>query len=720
MYNYKSLSIPGGGFVSGILYHKTEKNLCYIRTDIGGAYRLGADGETWSCLALKAGIDRLCLTSPLSLALDDNDPEKLYMVCGTGESGFLAVSGDRGESFALKPLPVAVNGNGRGRSSGERLIKHGGKLFFASQGAGLLLSGDEGESWEKADAFGCTDCSFVSAFGEITVLGTSDGESLLSVSFDRGKSFARLAVPDGFVPVRCAFDGAFLYVCANRRAENGFFTCEAAHITEGKLLRFELIKGDFKPFTDITPDVDFLKDARFALGGIACAADGFTALSTVSCSKGDVILGSDDHGESWRVIIHRGDLSLFSCSTPYMKPEFNGGTTMLHWISDIALDPFSGAALFNTGTGVFRAGDLRLSGSYRDFCRGIEETVHMNVYAPPSGEFKVLDAVGDLGGFAFSEAEAFGKGFLDENNNRYITILNIDFPDADPSVVAATPRGNWTGLTKGGVIISRDGGLTWKHTSQPRGLSARIDSLIRRIERPNENAGFVAVSADGKTLVQTLCDGQYLPSDAVAYSSDGGESWSRSAVYDLAGNPVGGERRLRAYADRLNPALFYGLGENGRLYFSSDNGKSFREALSGLPAEADFSAPFGSETRAEPGRSGVLWAALRRLGLWRLEFIPAENRFEARRVTAANDVIYTVGIGKALPGSGRLTLYISGTIGGKYGFWRSRDGGNDWELISRELLFGRINSLCGDMRVPGRFYIGSGTFGLIEANTDEF
>src|SRR5215831_11209401 len=46
-YNWKSVTIHGGGFVSGIITHPNAPGVVYCRTDIGAAYRWNSASNSW-------------------------------------------------------------------------------------------------------------------------------------------------------------------------------------------------------------------------------------------------------------------------------------------------------------------------------------------------------------------------------------------------------------------------------------------------------------------------------------------------------------------------------------------------------------------------------------------------------------------------------------------------------------------------------------------------
>ena len=113
------------------------------------------------------------------------------------------------------------------------------------------------------------------------------------------------------------------------------------------------------------------------------------------------------------------------------------------------------------------------------------------------GPVKVLDILGDLGGFAFEDPDTpCANSFADADGNRYITCINADFSDEHPEYVIVTPRGNWKGKTKGGLILSKDYGKTFTRLPLPFGISDYLDERFREIECPNVNSGWVAMASD--------------------------------------------------------------------------------------------------------------------------------------------------------------------------------------------------------------------------------
>src|SRR5690606_11743642 len=79
----KVLTGGGGGFVPGIIFNPTERNLIYARTDIGGAYRWNPADNSWIQLLDWVGMDEWGKTGVDALATDPVDPNRLYLAVGT-------------------------------------------------------------------------------------------------------------------------------------------------------------------------------------------------------------------------------------------------------------------------------------------------------------------------------------------------------------------------------------------------------------------------------------------------------------------------------------------------------------------------------------------------------------------------------------------------------------------------------------------------------------
>src|SRR5690349_11747451 len=85
-YTYKHAPIGGGGFVTGIVTHKTTGDR-YCRTDVGGAYRWDAATNKWIQLLDWLGDSQADLYGVEALALDPQNANNVYMLCGTNYTG---------------------------------------------------------------------------------------------------------------------------------------------------------------------------------------------------------------------------------------------------------------------------------------------------------------------------------------------------------------------------------------------------------------------------------------------------------------------------------------------------------------------------------------------------------------------------------------------------------------------------------------------------------
>lgn len=776
LYQYKNLPIPGGGYVTGFMFHPEKENVLYIRTDIGGSYKFDYDSQRWEPLNESVSMIDLSESFPIALAVDPQRPEMLYIASGINDSkdengkpwGKLSVSWDYGQSFVHRKIPCYVHGNRNGRGTGTRLVRDISSpdtLYFASQEDGLLRTRDLGITWEKIEINGERYMTFVwcSADGKTLIVGTagvSTGSMLrrghsLYISYDGGENFVKIPMPRtapsdskwrGYVAHRYDYDGTYFYCTLVNTGKNSYVTdmgysCDSGDLTDGRILRFAFDEqGHIGEYEDITPcceaDADGVYEVEreqfrdYGFGGISsCAAmPGLLASSTLCRDIGDMVLISLDYGQSWQVALFDLSVGKMDFKTSYMKPAYNGNHSLIHWLSDIKINPFCPDEVwFNTGTGVFVSRYFTTEDRcFQDCCEGIEQTVHLNVYGTVDGPVKVLDIVGDLGGFAFRELDQpCENSFADRQGNRYITCINADFSDKHPGMVIATPRGNWKGKTKGGLIFSRDHGLNFDRIPLPYGISPYLDKRFDQIEQPNVNSGWAALSADGNAIVYGVAEGIELYAKGVIVSVNGGASFDKSYIYDYDGNDISdSEVPIKIFSDRTDPNRFYGFGNGLSLFISKDKGRHFDQTSRALFPETLclglIDCANKTEIRGESGKRGVFYAALGSYGLWKICFPTVKKPLsqpEVLRLTKEKEIVYRVGLGLLSPGSDYLkddkALYICGVIDGIYGFFRSVDDGKSWEKINQDTQqFGDINSIDGDCHEFGRYYIATGSFGL--------
>ncbi len=780
-YQYKHLPIPGGGYVTGFAFHQEVPNVLYARTDIGGVYRYLYEEQKWKSLIEHVTEEDLSESFPIAIALDVNKPERLLIACGENQpqKGVLAISDNYGESFIYEKIPVLVHGNLNGRGTGNRLIvdsRDSHTLYFASQQEGLLRSRDLGKTWEKLNVNGEQYMTFVwqSPNGKTLIVGTAGvttayidetsgmkvrGKSLY-VSYDEGNHFEPLVGPKaevlsksrfpGDVAQRYDFDGKYFYVTLSNTGEHSYvvengYSCDSGDAIGGKVIRYTLDEEQkVVGYKEITPRVIIEKDKKesdlhidrasildYGFSGISSckAMPGLLVCSTICCKiegkDADYLYLSYDYGETWEVALYDLKIGNLSFKTSYMKPQYNGGQSIVHWMSDVKINPFNPEELwFNSGTGVFQSEYLTSrERSFHDQCEGIEETVHLNLYSPPAGEVKLIDILGDLGGFAFKDLDMpCENSFADAEGNRYITCINADYSDDNPNHVIVTPRGNWTGKTKGGLIVSKDQCQTFTRLEMPFGINEEIDKKLKEIENPNVNSGWVAMSPDGKNIVWSMAsEWVALPIALVVYSHDGGKRFNQTQVYNRYDERIK-EGYMKVFSDRKHNHLMYGFGEDSKIYISHDGGATFKQ----YEVPKDFpKVHFGLidcanlvEVRADAGRSGIFYMALGEYGLWKMIYNEQEDKIRFIKLSEEHQRIDHVGLGVLKQGGTYLgedkALYVYGKIEGQYGFYASFDDGQTWQILNTEQqMFGDINSIEGDSRCFGRFFIATGSLGVL-------
>ncbi len=283
-YNWKSVVIDGGGFVTGIIFSKAKAGVLYIRTDVGGAYRYDPTNRSWIPLTDFVSRKDGNYMGIESIATDPVNPNRVYMATGmyaqswAGPGAFMR-SDDQGNTWHITKMTTSkMGGNDLGRSNGERLAidPHQPKiLFFGSRLSGMWKSTNESESWNKLETFpvgsdpkglGIPFVVFDPTAGKVgeptkvIYAGVSRTDENLYRNADAGQTWQLVPKqPKGFLPARAAVDrDGTLYVAYGN--DPGPYA-----VQDGALFRYEP-KGDV--WTDITPlkpsDTD-----KFGYGAVA-------------------------------------------------------------------------------------------------------------------------------------------------------------------------------------------------------------------------------------------------------------------------------------------------------------------------------------------------------------------------------------------------------------------------------------------------------------------
>ncbi|MFE4702565.1 cellulose binding domain-containing protein [Streptomyces sp. NPDC056738] len=725
-YTWKNARVDGGGFVPGIVFNRSEKNLAYARTDIGGAYRWVQATKSWTPLLDSVGWNEWGHTGVVSLASDSVDPDKVYAAVGTytndwdPTNGAVLRSADRGASWQKTDLPFKLGGNMPGRGMGERLAvdpaKNSVLYLGAPSGKGLWRSTDSGVSWSQVTAFpnpgnyvqDSTDTSGYASdnqgvvwvtFDESTgtrgsatqtiYVGVADKDNAVYRSTDGGATWSRLAgQPTGYLAHKGVLDAANGYLYLAYSDKGGPYDGG-----KGRLWRYATKTGTW---TDISPVAE--ADTYYGFSGLSVDRQHpGTVMATAYSSwwPDTQIFRSTDSGGTWTKAWdytsypNRSNRSTMDVSSvPWLtfgaNPAPPEQTPKLGWMTEgLEIDPFDSARMmYGTGATIYGTENLTNwdSGSQftvKPMVQGLEETAVNDLASPPSGA-PLLSALGDIGGFRHTDLTKVPSMMYTSPNLTSTT--SLDYAETNPNTVVRVGD-----LDSGPHIgFSTDNGANWFAGSDPSGVTG---------------GGTVAAAADGGRFVWSPAG------TGVQYTTGFGTSWSASS-----GIPAG----AIVESDRVDPKTFYGF-KSGKFYVSSDGGATFT-----VSAAANLPAGDSVRFKALPGTKGDVWlaggASDGAYGLWH-----STDGGAAFTKLSNVDQADTVGFGKAATGSSYQTLYTSAKIDGVRGIFRSTDKGASWTRVNDDAhQWGWTGAaITGDPRVYGRVYVATNGRGIVYGDTSD-
>jgi len=684
--------------VTAVIPSKTQRNLFYARTDVGGAYRWDNAVGRWVPLLDSLSEDDVGLMGVESMALDAKDPAVVYVLAGTSyfSNGKTVVmrSADYGATFARTTDVSAmfrVHGNGLGRGNGEKMQVDPGSsnvLYVGSRNNGLFKSIDSGASFARVNAlpvigtpneagisFVVLDpASVANGVAQRIIVGVSRYGSVgtnLYRSDDAGSSFSAVAnAPAGFIPQRAALagDGSLYITYGNGSGPHG----DSRNLTlaepmdAGQVWKYAIASGTW---TNVTPT-----GITGPFSGVSTDPNNSqrVLVSTVNnwlqqgSGWGDHFFITANGGSTWTDVVARG----FALDTNGVS--WVGGNT-IHWANSIEFDPFDAkAAWVTSGNGVFRTANLDAVPTTWTFAvKGLEETVPLGLVSVPAGP--LLSVIGDYDGYRHTDVSAYAP----IHAPRIGTTSGLAVAAANTSVVVRVGRDK--------MYRSADTGVTW--TQVPVAPATSITD------------GAVALSADGSTLLHTMTAGGVSSTYRSTNFASAGPTWN--AVSGLSGRPV------RPAADPVRASKFYAYDSgSGEVLTSSDGGAAFAVA-------ATLAAGGSTRLVPAPGREGDLWIALRDGGLVR-----SINSGASFSRLSNVSFCSAVGFGKTLAGASYPTVFIWGAVGGgKRGLYRSADAGASWSRINDDAhQFGGPGNgqfVVGDMNTEGMVYMSTVGRGIV-------
>lgn len=778
-YQFNTVAITGGGYTPGIVAHPAQEDLYYARTDIGSAYRWSETLNKWIPLTdfISAADDNLLGTE--SVALDPQNPERLYLAQGrylSSDNAAFFVSDDYGQTFEQYAAPFAMGANELGRNNGERMAVNpfdAEEVWMGSREQGLWRSGDRARTWENVtnfpDAAGeegigvvfvvfdpeVEGRAFVGAFVGRGLYWTNDGgESWEGVSGQpRSWNDTSIAVnatsppqSEAPLPMRAELsgDGTLYVTYGDAPGPYG--------VQYGAVFAYDTHAWTSKEVTPTKGNVfpSPYEPQTFPVGGycgLSISKQDPSTLVVASLDRDpgpaiDSIYLSRDAGETWKDISQLSTPDAGSVDGfwghPIEEAALDNGTEV-PWLSFEWSPPWNGYGAPSPIYGLTKFGwwtsAVTFSPSNPDelmYATGatiwatnnLLESIAANeaptwyVKAPGIEETVTISMASPNSGPAHLLS---GEGDI---NGFSHTDLDVPQPMFGLPVFQNLNSIDWAGqnasvLVRTGVTHLENTAETGCHQgaySTDAGQTwSTLSSCIPGVNSSAGDGGTIAIDASGTHLVWSNTASVNEEDSRISNAS--GPYYSSDMGMSWH-SPKGLSIQTRNFsADRVREGTFYAL-ERGMWYVSRDGGASYDSLVA-----ADVGLPQGGDLGGKPevvfDRAGELYLSLGAEGVYYTDCFGRRWR----KVTAAGVAPSLFTLGARAPHSPHPSLYLYGTVeegASDPGLYRSDDNGASWVRVDDDgHRYGGPTLIQGDSRTWGRVFVGTGGRGIVRAELAE-
>lgn len=733
-YEWNSVRIGAGGFVTGIVSHPSNPNIRYCRTDVGNAYRWDNTLSEWIPMIVRnadgSGVPASVAVVPgvtgcSSIAIDPNNTNIVLMSFPVQRTGDQSTtypsllenvyrSTDGGHHFQAGNLSVAGLPNGNWRHMGERLKvdpNNSNIVYYCTSSNGLYTSFDGGVTWAPAAGTGAPTSTTVNTINVHfyknggTVNNPAIGQIVSSVIY----------VVGGSTDVYRSADGGQTWINITTGTGLSTFAGESTLDQNGVLWVPQigssyLWKYSGGVWTKTTVNVGS------SYGPLKCVAvDPNNASRIFAISQYGAFSRSLNGGTTWTSLgsFHFANTLGWLPESPVTAGRSNGG---------IFFDANGELWIPQGGEGTLRymptAGNTETSLNWTIQSAGIEEMVARDVIIPKGSGDVAITAEDDNSGHRITNPDTFTATQLPIQNLQFLSVGSevATCPNAPGFLGLFSTDVFNTGSTYKGWNFSgysSNGGTSWtKFGSTPNNFAAGSIAVSRR-------NGW-GLGSDHMVM---------LPSTTVSsnngmtpfYSKDGGATWTPTtsfavnSVFDLIYpgaigffNSVLTQHCLKAdpfVADKYYLKLYL-----GGFFVSTDGGVTWNAAGSGLPNWAA-----NAQLQVNYNLQDDLWyadGAGAATGYPHGIFHSAPGSGSVFTKVSGVDFAYSLalGAGRGLTGDAPYAVYIYGKLTGdsNWGVFRSVNAGTSWDRISfyPTGIFDRPSCMAASWDTFGLVYVG--------------